>query len=90
LSNPTILTLTPFSRTLEGVVTKLGSSYSIDRENRNLHDVSIAFDATRIDIALNGESRAWFKLNVGRGHVGLTSREKDDFRVYRADVALTT
>lgn len=90
ISSATQLTLTPFSKTLDGVITRLGSSCVIDRGNKSLHDVSIAFSDSTIDILFNGERRGWSKLALEPGRVGLTSQERDEFRVFRADVALTS
>jgi hypothetical protein len=89
LSKPASFELRPWHRTTNGTLSPAGKIRTINRGNKSTPSVEIAFSKSTLNVSVNGESRDWPGLGVGPGHIGLSGREKDGFRVYHTQVDLT-
>jgi hypothetical protein len=89
LSKPLTLTLRAWHQKADGVA-PAGGIRTLARNNKNAHDVTIAFSGSTIAAKVNGERMDWTGVRIEPGHVGLMGKEQDGFRVYRAVVALRT
>jgi hypothetical protein len=89
LSQPLTLTLQAWRQAAEGI-SRIGGIRMLARNNRNAHDMAIAFTGSAISVKIDGERMEWTGVQVDPGHIGLMGKEQDGFCVYKAAVALTT
>jgi hypothetical protein len=90
VSKPTKFELRPWLRTASGGLSPVDKVRVIDRRNWSKPVVEISFDSSALNVKVNGQPRDWPGLGVGPGHIGLSGRAKDGFRVYHTEVDLTT
>ena len=86
---PVAFTVQPFRRTEKGTISHKSEIRTIARNNKSTPLVEISFSPSMLNVSVNGGTRGWPGLGVGPGHIGLSGREQDGFRVYQTKIDLS-